>query len=47
LVVEFLKLDYNGPWPFSFAPAAITVLENKDGRRRLLTFNEQCHLEES
>jgi 2,3-bisphosphoglycerate-dependent phosphoglycerate mutase len=46
LVVEFLKLDFNGPWPFSFAPAAITVLEEKDDRRRLLIFNEQCHLEE-
>lgn len=44
LVVEFLGLDYNGPWPFSFSPAAVTVLEVEAGRRRLLCFNEQCHL---
>ncbi len=47
LVVEFLGLDFDGPWPFSFSPAAISVLEEKGGRRRLLSFNEQCHLEES
>ncbi|MBS4021151.1 MAG: histidine phosphatase family protein [Dethiobacter sp.] len=47
LLVEFLGLDFEGPWPFPFSSAAITVLEEKDGARRLLTFNEQCHLEES
>lgn len=44
LVVDFLGLDFNGPWPFSFASAAVTVLEDSGGRRRLLTFNEECHL---
>lgn len=44
LVVEFLKLDFNGPWPFSFASAAVTVLEETSDRRRLLRFNEECHL---
>jgi broad specificity phosphatase PhoE len=44
LVVDFLGLDFNGPWPFSFASAAVTVLEVSDGRRRLLTFNDECHL---
>lgn len=44
LVVDFLGLDFNGPWPFSFASAAVTVLEVSSGRRRLLTFNEECHL---
>ncbi|MBS3887370.1 MAG: histidine phosphatase family protein [Firmicutes bacterium] len=44
LLVEFLGLDFNGPWPFSFASAAVTVLEVSGGRRRLLTFNEECHL---
>lgn len=44
LVVDFLGLDFNGPWPFSFASAAVTVLEASGGRRRLLTFNEECHL---
>jgi broad specificity phosphatase PhoE len=43
-VVNFLGLDMNGPWPFSFTSAAVTVLEDKDGRRRLLRFNDQCHL---
>ena len=43
-IVEFLGLDFNGPWPFSFAAAAITVLEDNGGRRRLLKFNEECHL---
>ncbi|HHU30037.1 MAG: histidine phosphatase family protein [Bacillota bacterium] len=40
LVVEFLGLDFNGPWPFVFASAAVCVLEAKGGRRRLLSFNE-------
>ena len=44
LVVDFLGLDFDGPWPFSFASAAVTVLEVSSGRRRLLTFNEECHL---
>ncbi len=44
LVVQFLGLDFNGPWPFVFAPAAVAVLEDRDGCRRLLAFNEQCHL---
>ncbi|HHX74071.1 MAG TPA: histidine phosphatase family protein [Firmicutes bacterium] len=46
LLVEFLGLDFNGPWPFSFASAAVTVLEVKKGRRRLLCFNDMCHLGE-
>lgn len=44
LMVEFLGLDFDGPWPFSFASAAVTVLEVKGNRRRLLKFNEECHL---
>lgn len=44
LVVNFLSLDFSGPWPFSFASAALTVLEVANGRRRLVTFNEECHL---
>lgn len=44
LVVEFLGLDFRGPWPFTFAQAAVTVLEARAGRRRLLLFNDQCHL---
>jgi broad specificity phosphatase PhoE len=44
LVVEFLGLDFQGPWPFTFASAAVTILESQAGRRRLLSFNEQCHL---
>jgi broad specificity phosphatase PhoE len=44
LTVEFLGMDFHGPWPFSFASAAITLLEEKAGRRYLLVFNEQCHL---
>lgn len=44
LVVEFLGLDFAGPWPFSFRSAAVTVLEATAGRHRLLTFNEECHL---
>lgn len=44
LIVEFLGLDFNGPWPFSFASAAVTVLEEKGGQRRLIRFNEECHL---
>ncbi|MCR3920973.1 MAG: histidine phosphatase family protein [Firmicutes bacterium] len=44
LVVEFLGLDITGPWPFSFASAAVTLLEIQDDRRRLLQFNEECHL---
>ena len=44
LIVEFLGLDFNGPWPFSFASAAVTVLEDNGQRRRLLKFNEECHL---
>ncbi|NLZ39568.1 MAG: histidine phosphatase family protein [Firmicutes bacterium] len=44
LLVEFLNLDFAGPWPFSFAPAAITVLEYDAGRRRLICFNERSHL---
>jgi probable phosphoglycerate mutase len=44
LTVEFLGLAFDGPWPFSFSSAAVTVLEDKGGRRRLLRFNDQCHL---
>ncbi|MCW3488941.1 histidine phosphatase family protein [Dethiobacter alkaliphilus] len=44
LVVEFLGLDFAGPWPFSFSSAAVTVLEERGGRRRLIRFNEECHL---
>lgn len=44
LMVEFLGLDFHGPWPFAFASAAVSVLQNRDGRRRLLCFNEKCHL---
>ncbi|NLM51402.1 MAG: histidine phosphatase family protein [Firmicutes bacterium] len=44
LMVEFLGLDFNGPWPFAFASAAVSVLQNSGGRRRLLCFNEKCHL---
>jgi 2,3-bisphosphoglycerate-dependent phosphoglycerate mutase len=44
--VEFLGLDFDGPWPFSFDSAAVTVLEDKGGRRRLLRFNDKCHLTE-
>lgn len=44
LVVEYLGLDFDGPWPFSFASAAVTVLEEVAGRRRILKFNEECHL---
>ena len=44
LMVEFLGLDFNGPWPFTFASAAVSVLQNSRGRRRLLCFNEKCHL---
>jgi broad specificity phosphatase PhoE len=43
-VVEFLGLHFDGPWPFSFASAAVTVLEDTGQRRRLLTFNDECHL---
>ncbi|NLM46030.1 MAG: histidine phosphatase family protein [Firmicutes bacterium] len=46
LMVEFLGLDFYGPWPFSFASAAVSVLEVKKGRRKLLCFNEKCHLGE-
>lgn len=44
LIVEFLQLDFAGPWPFSFASAAVTILEEHNGRRRLVKFNEECHL---
>ena len=44
LIVAFLGLDLNGPWPFSVASAAITVLEDNGHRRRLLKFNEEYHL---
>lgn len=44
LLVEFLNLDYNGPWPFSFTSAAITILEYDAGSRRLICFNERSHL---
>lgn len=45
LTVEFLKLDFAGPWPFSFESAAITILEAEGAKRRLLVFNDRCHLE--
>jgi phosphoserine phosphatase len=45
LVVEFLRLEFTGIWPFSFESAAITILETEGDRRRLLVFNEQCHLQ--
>lgn len=44
LVVEFLGLDFQGPWPFSFANTAVTILEAGLGRRRLIKFNEDYHL---
>jgi broad specificity phosphatase PhoE len=44
MVVEYLGLDFDGPWPFSFASAAVTILEEVAGRRRILKFNEECHL---
>ncbi len=44
MVVEYLGLDFNGPWPFSFASAAVTVLEEVAERRRIIRFNEDFHL---
>ncbi|MDW7651704.1 MAG: histidine phosphatase family protein [Bacillota bacterium] len=44
LVVEFLGLDFSGPWPFSFSSAAVTVLNAGNHTRRLIKFNEECHL---
>lgn len=45
LTVEFLNLDFYGPWPFSYDSAAITILEAAGTRRRLLVFNDRCHLQ--
>ncbi|NLZ93052.1 MAG: histidine phosphatase family protein [Firmicutes bacterium] len=44
LLVELLNLDFAGPWPFSFAPAAITIIECNAGKRRLVCFNDRSHL---
>jgi broad specificity phosphatase PhoE len=41
LLVEFLGLDFAGPWPFSFLSGALTILEVEAGQRRLLCFNQQ------
>ena len=41
LLVEFLGLDFAGPWPFSFLSVPWTILEVEAGQRRLLCFNQQ------
>ena len=44
-VIHFLKYDLREPWPFSFSPASLTILEgNFKNKRRLKLFNDTCHL---
>lgn len=44
-IIFFLGCDPADSWPFSLSPASLTVLErDKRGRRRLVLFNDVCHL---
>lgn len=46
-VIHFLKYDLREPWPFSFSPASLTILEGDfRNKRRLKLFNDTCHLEQ-
>lgn len=40
-----LGLDTNGRWPFSPAPASLSILKTfSNGKNRLHLFNDRCHL---
>jgi len=44
-IIYFLKYNYKEFWPFSLAPASLTILQGDFQRtRRLRLFNDTCHL---
>lgn len=44
-IIYFLKYDYREFWPFSIAPASLTILQGDfQNKRRLKLFNDTCHL---
>lgn len=45
-LVGFFQMDREGPWPFRFAHASLSLVEiNSQGRKSLKFFNDTCHLQ--
>jgi broad specificity phosphatase PhoE len=45
LIIYILKFNCGESWPFSLAPASLSILQDDfRGKRRLKLFNDTCHL---
>lgn len=46
-IIYILKYNYREFWPFSLAPASLSILQDDfRGKRKLRLFNDTCHLSE-